>query len=146
MDPVVVTSSHQASRCAFCHDDIVADDEKAECAGCRTVLHRECREALPECPTLGCRHSVFTLRDVTPGSPRRAPRTSFRRALANLATNREAVDRAKRERPPVARGPLGWLVTLVMGPEWWHEGIDEVRDALRRRRPADEPTRSSPDE
>lgn len=37
-------------RCAICHDDVL--DGAVLCAGCRTLVHVECRGE--RCPTLGC--------------------------------------------------------------------------------------------
>lgn len=94
--PVVsVAEAKQPERCAFCHDDLEGDD--VVCPGCQTVLHHECRAALPECPTLGCRHSVYTLRGgAEPGRPRRPARSAFRRALANVQARRDS-DRVRRQ-------------------------------------------------
>jgi predicted nucleic acid-binding Zn-ribbon protein len=89
-------------RCAFCHDDL--DEATAVCASCRTVLHRDCRELLGVCPTLGCRESRFTLRPgAVAGSPIRR-RPAFDRALANVATRAEPVapERAPKWHPAVS--------------------------------------------
>jgi len=42
-----------ALRCAFCHDDLEAGPWI--CEGCATSLHRDCRELVGRCPSLGCR-------------------------------------------------------------------------------------------
>ncbi len=39
-------------RCAYCHDAAVGASET--CAGCGTILHRECMALAGVCPTLGC--------------------------------------------------------------------------------------------
>jgi hypothetical protein len=70
-------------RCAFCHDDL--GEEVAICDGCRTVLHRDCRAQLPECPTLGCRHGHFTLVPAAAANRPIVSRPAYRRALASLA-------------------------------------------------------------
>ncbi|MBI3724784.1 hypothetical protein HY251_12640 [bacterium] len=104
------------ARCAFCHDAL--DDESAVCPGCKTVLHRDCRALLPECPTLGCRLSVFTL--VPENAPPRPIRTrpAFRAALARLA-ERQPVQRfvPTPPRPGEQDSPPAWVVThLPLAP------------------------------
>jgi hypothetical protein len=67
-------------RCAFCHDDLGAD-ERHECAACRTILHWDCRALLGHCPTLGCKDSTFAH-----GGRIAVARPAFRSALARLRT------------------------------------------------------------
>lgn len=68
--------SGEAARCAFCHDDFVASDERAACAECKTVLHWDCRALLGRCPTMGCKDASFRIG----GRPVRE-RPGFRAAL-----------------------------------------------------------------
>lgn len=42
-------------RCAICHDAVV--EGPLQCPGCATLVHAECRVAVP-CPTLGCVHAA----------------------------------------------------------------------------------------
>jgi hypothetical protein len=50
---VRLTSRRSAdSRCAFCHDAL--EGAIASCPRCYTAFHRDCREHLTKCPTLGC--------------------------------------------------------------------------------------------
>ena len=41
-----------ATRCAVCHDDLLAPG--TTCPRCGTVAHPECRAELARCPTLAC--------------------------------------------------------------------------------------------
>jgi hypothetical protein len=43
-----------SARCPYCHDAIQGSAQLVSCAGCRTVLHRECHEENHGCPILGC--------------------------------------------------------------------------------------------
>jgi len=77
-----------ALRCAFCHDDLdEKEGESVTCAGCRTVLHWDCRALLARCPTLGCADATR----FEPGERRAVVRGSFRAALARLAERRPEV-------------------------------------------------------
>jgi hypothetical protein len=114
------------ARCAFCHDELGAD-EFSTCPGCKTSLHPECRAQLAECPTLGCRFSLFSLQPPGPRRHRR-PRPAFRRALKNMAQRNESnrlrpielLDpdaRALRMEAMLARDPLELaLVRLTVAP------------------------------
>src|SRR5579872_6063655 len=103
-------------RCAFCHDDL--DDESAVCPDCNTVLHRDCRALLVECPTLGCRQSMFTLIPATAGSRPARVRPAFRRALADLAARQKPVEGGAL-RPPDATGGLVYRVIVGAPPLIW---------------------------
>ncbi len=74
-------------RCAFCHDALVEGgvgaDERVECAGCKTVLHWDCRALLARCPTIGCKDASFVKGDRVP-----VGRPAFHSALARLTANR----------------------------------------------------------
>src|SRR5579872_2385122 len=48
---------HSITRCALCHDVLVAAGAW-QCVACGTVLHAECRAEVRRCPTLGCREGV----------------------------------------------------------------------------------------
>src|SRR5580704_12303129 len=92
-----ITLVHRESpdaRCALCHDAL--DDESAVCPGCGTVLHRDCRALLMECPTLGCRQSTFSVIPPTAGARPLRVRPGFRRALANLAARERQPDSGAR--------------------------------------------------
>ncbi len=83
-----------ALRCAFCHDDL--EEEAAFCPGCQTVLHLDCRAQLTECPTLGCRSSMFTPLPAAARPRRDHARPSFRIALARLAREHRPASPARR--------------------------------------------------
>lgn len=56
-------------RCAYCHDAAVGATET--CAGCRTILHRECMALAGVCPTLGCGTIVRPAEKTSHGRRRR---------------------------------------------------------------------------
>ncbi|HZU95772.1 MAG TPA: hypothetical protein VFF73_03620 [Planctomycetota bacterium] len=113
MDAVFVKSRPSPDgRCAFCHDDL--DDDSAVCADCNTVLHRDCRALLVECPTLGCRQSVFTLTRPTAGARPARVRPAFRQALARLVERERSSVTGSGH--PVATARAGEVVYRVSVP------------------------------
>jgi len=48
----VQASASRAARCGYCHDQARADAEA--CPRCGTLLHKDCKDELGRCPTIGC--------------------------------------------------------------------------------------------
>jgi hypothetical protein len=54
-------------RCAFCHDDLAPP--LWSCERCATLVHGDCHEEAPACPTLGCaRRFALSIRPHVPGA------------------------------------------------------------------------------
>ncbi|MEZ0230715.1 MAG: hypothetical protein ACAI25_18985, partial [Planctomycetota bacterium] len=77
MEGIKVNEARGPTTCAYCHDELDADH--VLCGSCGGGLHRDCREALGRCATLGCagdtaRAAAPTVVHVErPPEPTRAP-------------------------------------------------------------------------
>ncbi len=82
-------------RCAFCHDALVEGgtgaDERVECAGCKTVLHWDCRALLARCPTIGCVDATFKKEGRVA-----VMRPAFRAALSRLVSQQPVTESGQR--------------------------------------------------
>ncbi|MBX3471123.1 MAG: hypothetical protein KF878_30010 [Planctomycetes bacterium] len=110
-------------RCAYCHDAAVGGSET--CAGCGTILHRECMALAGVCPTLGCGTVVRPAEKARHGGRRRLRRVWVGIALAVLAGLWLVVPRL----PTMLTMATGW--PFESAPARWHYSNALVSECRR---------------
>lgn len=87
--------ANERPTCAFCRDEVQAEEALALCPACGCTFHEDCRDELSRCPTNGCvglDPAAFAARRSADEAAERAARRAAARA------RREAEDAAARAR------------------------------------------------
>lgn len=114
---VEARSTPEEQRCSFCHDDLLATDERIDCPHCAVGFHTECfqDELGGHCVTIGCE----TYKPTAKGRMsllRRRLRVRRRRRLLDGSMAESSAERTGHMASMVLAGVLVFLLGLGLHP------------------------------